>query len=130
MNRQPIALVIAATLLISCSSRQYRISNMSGTVVEMDSRFDNNPDKKMVALVQKYKTELDREMSEVIGTSSQLLDYGRPESLLTNLTSDVMKLYGDEQVSGGVDVAIMNARTSGQYAERNITVRTSMRSTL
>jgi 2',3'-cyclic-nucleotide 2'-phosphodiesterase (5'-nucleotidase family) len=124
MNRQPIALVIAATLLISCSSRQYRISNMSGTVVEMDSHFDNNPDKKMVALVQKYKTELDREMSEVIGTSSQLLDYGRPESLLTNLTSDVMKLYGDEQVSGGVDVAIMNVHGHrANMPKGNITVR-------
>jgi len=104
---------------------------MSGTVVEMDSRFDNNPDKKMVALVQKYKTELDREMSEVIGTSSQLLDYGRPESLLTNLTSDVMKLYGDEQVSGGVDVAIMNVHGHRANMPKGTSRSgTSMRSTL
>ncbi len=108
MNRQLIILVLAAILLISCKSYQYRISSMNGTVVEMNSRFDANPNKKMEALVRNYKTELDREMNEVIGTSAQLLDYGRPESLLTNFTSDVMKIYGDEHISGGADVAIMN----------------------
>lgn len=108
MNRQLIILVLAAILLISCKSHQYQISSMNGTVVEMNSRFDANPNKKMEALVRNYKTELDREMNEVIGTSAQLLDYGRPESLLTNFTSDVMKIYGDEHISGGADVAIMN----------------------
>lgn len=108
MNRQLIILVLAAILQISCKSYQYRISSMNGTVVEMNSRFDANPNKKMEALVRNYKTELDREMNEVIGTSAQLLDYGRPESLLTNFTSDVMKIYGDEHISGGADVAIMN----------------------
>ena len=108
MNRQAIILVLAAILLISCQSHPYRISSMSGSVVEMDSRFDANPDKKMEALVHHYKTELDREMNEVIGTSARVLDYGRPESLLTNFTSDVMKIYGDEHLSGGADVAIMN----------------------
>lgn len=108
MNKQSIIFVLAAILLISCKSHQYRINNMSGTVVEMNSSFDANPNKKMLTLVQKYKTELDNEMNEVIGTSTQLLDYGRPESLLTNLTSDVMKAYGDEHLPNGADVAIMN----------------------
>jgi len=110
MNRQLIILVLAAILLISCKSYQYRISSMNGTVVEMNSRFDANPNKKMEALVRNYKTELDREMNEVIGTSAQLLDYGRPESLLTNFTSDVMKIYGDEHISGGADVAITKGK--------------------
>ncbi|MDO5665349.1 MAG: 5'-nucleotidase C-terminal domain-containing protein [Bacteroidia bacterium] len=108
MNRQSIILILTAILLISCKSHQYTISSMSGTVVEMNSSFDANPNKKMQALVQKYKVELDNEISEVIGTSTQLLDYGRSESLLTNLTSDVMKAYGDEHLPNGVDVAIMN----------------------
>ena len=46
MNRQLIILVLAAILLISCKSYQYRISSMNGTVVEMNSRFDANPNKK------------------------------------------------------------------------------------
>jgi len=47
-------------------------------------------------------------MSEVIGCSSQTMYYGRPESLLTNLTSDVMKAYGDEHLEGGADMGVMN----------------------
>lgn len=108
MNRQLLPVVLAAILLISCKSQQYRIIAMEGMPVEMNSRFDANPDKKMRALVQKYKTELDNEMQEVIGTSAQLMNYGRPESLLTNFTSDVMKAYGDEHLPNGADVAIMN----------------------
>ena len=108
MKKLSIILALAAILLISCKSQQYRISNMSGFVVEMNNSFDANPDRKMQALVQKYKTELDNEMNEVIGTSTQMLDYSRPESLLTNLTSDVMKAYGDEHLQSGADVAIMN----------------------
>ena len=36
------------------------------------------------------------------------MDYKRPESLLTNLTSDVMKGYGDEHLPNGADVGVMN----------------------
>jgi uncharacterized protein YcfL len=50
MNRQLIILVLAAILLISCKSHQYQISSMNGTVVEMNSRFDANPNKKMEAM--------------------------------------------------------------------------------
>mgnify|MGYP001003480400 CR=1 FL=1 len=108
MKQRLLLVLFTVTLLISCKPQQYRIIDMRGTVVEMNSSFDANPNKKMQQLVQKYKTELDNEMNEVIGTSTQLLNYGRPESLLTNLTSDVMKAYGDEHLPNGADVAIMN----------------------
>lgn len=108
MKQRLLLVLFTVTLLISCKPQQYRIIDMRGTVVEMNNNFDANPDKKMQQLVQKYKTELDNEMNEVIGTSTQLLNYGRPESLLTNLTSDVMKAYGDEHLPNGADVAIMN----------------------
>ena len=108
MKQRLLLILFTVTLLISCKPQQYRIIDMRGTVVEMNSSFDANPNKKMQQLVQKYKTELDNEMNEVIGTSIQLLNYGRPESLLTNLTSDVMKAYGDEHLPNGADVAIMN----------------------
>ncbi|MDO5523029.1 MAG: 5'-nucleotidase C-terminal domain-containing protein [Bacteroidia bacterium] len=108
MKKLSIIISLIAILLVSCKSHRYRIISMSGTVVEMDSSFDANPDKKMQALVQKYKTELDNEMNEVIGTSAQFMNYTIPESLLTNFTSDVMKAYGDEQLQNGTDLAVMN----------------------
>ena len=62
----------------------------------------------MSRFVDKYKVTLDKQMNEVIGTSSEFMQKGRPESLLTNLTSDVMKAYGDQNMEGGADVSIMN----------------------
>lgn len=96
-----------AILFLSCN-QQYRITEMSGTIVEMNSALDAHPHPQMEALVQSYKTELDREMNVVIGRSTQYMDYRRPESLLTNLTSDVMKSYGDEHLPDGADIGVMN----------------------
>lgn len=107
MNLKSIWIVLIATFLISCKS-QYRVIEMQGAIIEIDSTFDSTTNSKMFELVQTYKTELDKEMNEVIGYSVELMDYKRPESLLTNLTSDVMKEYGDEQLSGGADLSIMN----------------------
>lgn len=102
-----IWIACAAFLLLSCSP-QYRITKMSGTIVEMDDTFDEHPQLKMQSLVNTYKTELDRKMNVVIGRSKQFMDYKRPESLLTNLTSDVMKSYGDEHMPGGETIGVMN----------------------
>ena len=101
-------LTASAILFISCKSHQYQVTHMSGTIIEMNSRFDENPDQKMAALIQSYKIILDKEMNEVIGQSTQLMEYGIPESLLTNFTSDAMKQYGDNNLPGGVDLAVMN----------------------
>ncbi|SDZ85509.1 5'-nucleotidase, C-terminal domain [Porphyromonadaceae bacterium NLAE-zl-C104] len=107
MRLKTMWIACMAILLLSCN-QQYRIAEMSGTIVEMNSSFDTYPHRQMEELVQSYKTELDREMNVVIGRSTQFMDYKRPESLLTNLTSDVMKSYGDEHLQGGADIGVMN----------------------
>jgi len=94
MHIKWILVASLAILLLSCK-QSYHVTGIKGTIVAMDSTFDAHPHREMEALVQSYKTGLDREMNEVIGHSSQFMDYRRPESLLTNLTSDVMKAYGD-----------------------------------
>ncbi len=107
MKSKSFILLFLAISLISCK-QQYKIVNITGTVVAIDSSFDKKSNHKTQELVDKYKTELDLEMNQVIGTSAQFMNYARPESLLTNLTSDVMKTYGDEHFPDGADVAIMN----------------------
>jgi 2',3'-cyclic-nucleotide 2'-phosphodiesterase (5'-nucleotidase family) len=107
MKFKSIYLVLTALCLFSCKPA-YRIAEMKGSIVEMNDSFDATPHTQMQSLVQSYKVRLDKEMNEVIGTSEQLMDYGRPESLLTNLTSDVMKAYADEHLPDGADVAVMN----------------------
>jgi len=107
MRMNTIWIALATMILLSCKP-QYRIAEMSGTITEMNSSFDTPQHAAMHSLVLSYKSELDEKMNEVIGTSEQAMMYGRPESLLTNFTADVMKAYGDEQLEGGADVAMMN----------------------
>lgn len=107
MQRKIIPVVCLAILLLSCK-QPYNVTHISGTIVAMDATYDAHPHPEMQALVQSYKTGLDREMNVVIGHSAQFMDYKRPESLLTNLTSDVMKAYGDEHLPQGADVGVMN----------------------
>ena len=114
MKYKLILYTLTALLVVSCSSykqaekkeREYTIANMSGQIVEMNQEQGTHAE--MQALVDKYKGTLDKEMNEVLGTSSEFMQKGRPESLLTNLTSDVMILYGDKHFDNGADVAIMN----------------------
>ncbi len=107
MKMRTIGIALAALILLSCKP-QYRIAEMSGSIIEMNSSFDTPQHAAMHSLVLSYKSELDEKMNAVIGTSEQAMMYGRPESLLTNFTSDVMKAYGDEYLAGGADVAMMN----------------------
>lgn len=100
-------IALVAISLIACKP-QYRIAEMRGTLVEMDASFDATPHKAMQALVQSYKTDLDKEMNVAVGTSAQFMNYGQPESLLTNFTADFMKAYGDEHLPHGADVGVMN----------------------
>jgi len=107
MHKKIAPVICLAILLLSCK-QSYHVTEMSGTIVQMDSVFDHSPHQKMQALVQSYKGKLDKEMNEPIGYSAQFMDYKRPESLLTNLTSDVMKAYGDEHLPQGADMGVMN----------------------
>lgn len=107
MNHKSVWIALLALSLFACKPA-YQVTDVSGTIVQMDASYDTPPHKSMLSLVQSYKTELDSEMNVVIGSSVRFMDYKRPESLLTNLTSDVMKAYGDEYLPGGADIGVMN----------------------
>ena len=114
MKYKWVLYILTTLLILSCGNYkqtkrqapQYAIATISGQIIEMNQKQGTNVE--MQALVDKYKGTLDKQMNEVVGASSEFMQKGRPESLLTNLTSDVMKKYGDKQIESGVDVAIMN----------------------
>ena len=107
MNYKSIWIIVLALSLFACRPA-YEVTGISGTIVLMDASFDTPPNEGMRSLVHSYKTELDNEMNVIIGNSARFMDYKRPESLLTNLTADVMKTYGDEHLPGGADLSVMN----------------------
>ncbi len=81
---------------------------MEGTRTEINSSYDPEGITPMQSLINKYKVLLDKEMDIVIGKSDQDMPFSSPESLLTNLTSDVMKEEGDKYTNGHCDLALMN----------------------
>lgn len=110
MNYKSLFYLLITSLIVSCGSYKqpykHTIVSMSGAIVEMNEEQGTN--KEMQALVDKYKVSLDKEMNEVLGKSTEFMPYARPESLLTNFTSDVMKEYGSKHWPEGADISIMN----------------------
>lgn len=107
MKIRTVWIVVLAITMLSCKS-QYQIASIEGTIIEVDSTYDSHTHTSIHNLVNSYKNKLDTEMNEIIGYSVDQMEYRRPESLLTNLTSDVMKNYGDEHLPNGADVSVMN----------------------
>ena len=125
MNYKSLFYLLITSLIVSCGtsklSYEHTILNMSGTIVEMNEEQGTNQE--MQAFVDKYKVTLDKEMNDVVGKSAEFMAYGRPESLLTNLTSDVMREYGSKHWTDGADISIMNVHGHRAFLpEGNITL--------
>lgn len=99
--------ILFLLILSSCSRKQYVISSIHGQYVPVTTAA--NPDPKLVALVDGYKHQMEQTMGVVIGTAAQDMPYGKPESLLTNFTSDVIKGLDTRYTEGQpVDLTLMN----------------------
>lgn len=95
-------------LCVSCSQQHYVITKMDAQRYPLIASEYTGKAPEMSSLIGNYKTLLDKEMGQVIGTSTQDMTYERPESLLTNLTSDVMQAYGEKMTNGNCDLASVN----------------------
>ncbi len=114
---------LALVTFLSCSRQQYVVSGMQAERHPVKISEGLKPNEEVNDLVNKYKTLLDKEMGQVIGKSSQDMTYGIPESLLTNLTSDVMLGYVRKSLERDCDLAIMNVNGHrSNLAKGNITL--------
>ena len=68
-------------------------------------------DESILAMVGPYKSKLDAEMNQVIGTLAQDLERGRPESGLGNLVADALQAKMEEIT--GQDIAFTVANSGG-----------------
>lgn len=98
-----------ALLLVACSSQKaYQVAGLKGSRTVMTDVYDKRPDKAMQEFVAGYKVQFDKAMNVQIATSDLSMQSGRPESLLTNLTSDQLKRFGDNYLKTPCDLAFMN----------------------
>ena len=100
--------LVFAALLSSCAVKTYQIQSIEGSAVEIDSNFDKHANPQMIELLDRYKVELDKQMSVVIGEAARTLTKTAPEYELVFLTSDAMKQFGDSNTAEGVDLSFVN----------------------
>jgi len=99
--------ILSTSLLFSCSRKQYEISNIEVSLVRMDSTWDAKANPQIQALVNTYKENMEKEMNVQIGTATETLTKGFPQSTLSNLTADALKERA-EKTEKQVDFAVIN----------------------
>ena len=105
------AILTGLILFTSCQSTRevqanYEVVQIEGTRICMDSTWDAHPDEKAAALLKPYKEKIDKMMYEVIGVSEMTMDKGRPESLLSNLVAEVLRLSAERVLKHPADIGI------------------------
>lgn len=107
------AILTGLILFTSCQSTRevqanYEVAQIEGTRICMDSTWDAHPDEKAAILLKPYKEKIDKMMYEVIGVNEMTMDKGRPESLLSNLVAEVLRLSAERVLKHPADIGIMN----------------------
>lgn len=93
--------------LASCGSGGYTLSSISEKSIPVVQT--TAPDGGLSAFIESHKSQVDRAMNQIIGRSGLYMETGRPESLLTNFTSDAMMQLGVVYpVTEKIDLALMN----------------------
>ncbi len=113
---------LLTSLFFPCFAQQYAVTSMKGEYIPVTHT--DKPDKAMADTVAYYKHRMQKVMDQVIGSSAQYMAAGKPESLLTNFTSDVMFDLDTKYTDGQpVDLTIMNVHGHrSPFAEGDITV--------
>lgn len=93
---------------VEVAPQSYRLTAVSGERVVIDSRWDVAPDARAEALLKTYKAKVDSIMSPVVGESAHYMEGKAPESDLSNLVADALRLGGDRYSETPVDVAVTN----------------------
>ena len=86
--------VMAATSASASWRPKYRVVKIERSRILIDRKYDAYPDARAAAFIMPYKSEVDRGMSPVVGTTAHPMASHRPESDLSNLLSDILVWAG------------------------------------
>ncbi|HNX88910.1 MAG TPA: 5'-nucleotidase C-terminal domain-containing protein [Paludibacteraceae bacterium] len=123
MNKS-VLFVLVILLSIGCTPRKWSMTGYKTSKIAIDASSDSLADKQMLAFIQPVKQELDKEMDQVVGFSEVEMKSDKPESLLSNWTSDIYRLAASEFLKQPVDIAVVNMGSlRSQLPAGNLTVR-------
>lgn len=108
------AVLTGMLLCTSCQSShkaergRYGLAKVEGSMIRIDNKWDASPDASAMLLLKPYKAKIDSMMYEVIGTSSEKMEKGKPESLLSNLVADVLRQAASTVSGRPADMGLVN----------------------
>ena len=109
INRNVFSVILLGGLFLFSSCRTtYRVTQVTGGRVAMDSTWDERLDAEAVALVAPYKARIDSVMSRVIGQAAHSMNAVRPESTLSNLVADVLREAAADVLGRSADMGLVN----------------------
>lgn len=98
-------LIFHSTLFALPSQAQRKITTER---IEVTNRLDACPDAQALAIMEKYKPAVDSIIAPVLGESLTGMSAGRPESLLSNWSADVLVEFSDFIDGKKADLGIVN----------------------
>ncbi len=102
------AVYLSFIIFLSACGSSYKLAEVSGSKMEMNSTWDNPPDAAAMAVLHQYKEKIDSIMSPVVGYSAMDMPQLRPGSALSNLVSDVLRQSAQEYMDIPADIGLMN----------------------
>ena len=122
--KKSVLFVLVILLSIGCAPRKWVMTGYKTSKIAIDASSDSLADKQMLAFIQPVKQELDKEMDQVVGFSEVEMKSDKPESLLSNWTSDIYRLAASEFLKQPVNIAVVNMGSlRSQLPAGNLTVR-------
>ena len=101
--------LICILCFASCQqATKWQITQATSVKIPLDSSTESIADKEYLAYLQPYKQNLDDELNIVIGHSEVMLTVGRPESLLSNFSADMLREVASQTLDTIIDIAIVN----------------------
>jgi 2',3'-cyclic-nucleotide 2'-phosphodiesterase (5'-nucleotidase family) len=102
-----IFLLISTILLISCQKKIQHFVKSEYQYHRFDNKI-NTEDKEIKAIIEPYKTKLDKQMNEVIGELDVEMIKAKPSSNLTNFVADAVRNQFEKETGEKLDVVILN----------------------
>lgn len=103
----PAGMLAGIFMFSSCHSG-YSLASVEGGRIEVTAAMDAKPDSAAMAILAPYQRTVDSIMSPVIGQSVHFMDRFRPESELSNLAADILRISTSNYIGREADVAVTN----------------------
>jgi 2',3'-cyclic-nucleotide 2'-phosphodiesterase (5'-nucleotidase family) len=100
--------LVIVCLLLLCVGLSARVSLQSATRIEVNATYDSLVDPVLRGRMDQYQRQLSDAVNRPIGTSNRLMIASAPESLLSNLLSDMLLSQANTLSDQPMDVAILN----------------------